>query len=81
MMRKLVRKYVLSLARLVGSRIHDYRTDECLGRALILVWRGRVHVIGYQGEKALVVDWLPEEKTRYWRSRIGFTTYRGEFDG
>lgn len=68
------------LVRIFGSRIEDYRTGESLGRALILVWRGRIHVIGYTGEKPLLIDFLAEDEVRYWRSRIGFTTQGKDWD-
>lgn len=75
-MKRQFKKWLMSLVHTFGSRIEDYRTGEHLGRAFIIAWRGKIHVIGYEGSKPLLVEWLPEDRVRYWRCRISFTTYR-----
>ncbi len=41
-----LRALVLRVARLLGSPVIDARTGKVLGRALVVPFRGRVHVIG-----------------------------------
>ena len=68
-----IRGIGLSVVRLVGTKIIDQRTGESLGRALIVPWRGRVHVIGL--ETAVKVVWLPQQRLTYWKQEIGFATH------
>ena len=70
-MRTLLRKIGLSLARLVGTRLVDFQTGRDLGKALIIAWRGKVHVIGL--ETAVRAVFLPQKRLTYWKQEIGFT--------
>lgn len=58
-----------------GSRVCDHRTDEFLGRALILVWGGRVLLIGYDGEIPVKPVFVSDPEIRYWRQTIGFESH------
>lgn len=69
----LIRNLGLRLARLLGSRIVDCQTGKPLGRALLLCWRGKIHVIGL--EKAVRLVFLPQERLTYWKQEIGFTVH------
>lgn len=64
-----------TLVPLFGRQIVDCRSGEVLGRAFLVSWFGRFYVLGYNGKKPLQLVWLAEDKVRYWRSRVGFTTY------
>lgn len=55
----------------LGQKIIDSKTGEKLGRALVVYWRGQVHIIGYTG-KPLVVRWAKSDKLRYWHSSLIF---------
>ena len=68
------------LVPFLGSKIVDCESGEKLGSAFLISWRGRFYVMAYNGEKPLRVVWLAEDQVRYWRSRIGFTTYSGDID-
>lgn len=71
-----------ALVPYLGSKIVDCQTGELLGRAFLFTWRAQFYVCAYNGDKPLRLVWLSEDKVRYWRSRIGFTTYSegGVFD-
>jgi hypothetical protein len=71
-MRKLLRTIGLFLARLVGTRLTDFQTGRDLGKALIIPWRGKVHVVGL--ETAVRAVFLPQKRLTYWKQEIGFTT-------
>lgn len=71
---RFLRKLYYFVCRVLGSTIIDYRSGKQLGSALLIIWQGRVYVLGYTGEKELVVMWKPESKLRYTHSSIVFTT-------
>lgn len=78
MMQKKLGSFIKSLVSLFGHKIIDCRSGVLLGRAFLLTWRGRFYVLAYDGDHPLRLVWLSENKTRYWRSRIGFTVYTEE---
>ncbi len=69
----LARSLVLRVARLLGSRVVDLRTGQVIGRALIVSFRGKVHVIGL--ETAVVPMFLPQSRLTYWKQELGFATH------
>jgi hypothetical protein len=71
-MRKFFRSVGLFFVRLLGARMTDYQTGRDLGKALIIPWRGKVHVIGL--ETAVRAVFLPQKRLTYWKQEIGFTT-------
>ena len=72
-----VRQIGLALARLFGSRITDCHTGRPLGRALLIMWRGKIYVIGLDTPVRLV--FLPQERLTYWKQEIGFTSHQYAF--
>lgn len=72
-MKMFIRNIGLRLARLCGSPIADCHTGQPLGRALLLSWRGKIHVIGL--ERAVRLVFLPQERLTYWKQEIGFTVH------
>src|SRR5262249_2769217 len=56
--------------RVFGSKIHDARTGEILGRALLVPWRGRILFIGNTG--AVEPVFLTQERLTYWKQELGF---------
>ncbi|BCU76929.1 hypothetical protein [Luteolibacter sp. LG18] len=56
-----------------GSPIRDEETGELLGRALVVVWRGKIHLIGFSGSMVLKPVFCVQDRVRYWRQTIGFT--------
>ncbi len=76
MKRLLVRKlrdFGLAVARLFASDLVDHRTGKKIGRALLLPWRGKIHVIGL--ELPVQVTFLPQERLTFWKQEIGFTAH------
>jgi hypothetical protein len=63
------------LVVLFGNDLTDERTGEKLGRALIFCWRGRIHLLGLDGENEVVAEFLPQDRMAFWERRIGFTTH------
>jgi hypothetical protein len=72
-MRKLIRSAGLALARIFGTRLTDFQTGEPLGKALIIPWRGKIHVIGL--EKDVRAIFQPQKRLTYWKQEIIFTTH------
>lgn len=70
--RKLIRTAGLKIAHTVGARIVD-ENGRSLGRALIIPWRGKIHVIGL--EVPVSVRWEPQKRLTYWKQEIGFATH------
>ena len=68
-----LRSVVLRAARWLGSPVVDARTGQVLGRALLVPFRGRVHVIGL--DAALVPVFLPQRRLTYWKQELGFTVH------
>ena len=68
-----LRAVVIRAARLVGSPVRDVRTGRLLGRALVVNFRGKVHVIGL--ETAVIPVFIPQERLTYWKQELGFTAH------
>jgi hypothetical protein len=63
------------LVTLFGNDLTDERTGRKVGRALLLCWRGRIHVLGWEGEDQVIPTFLPQEQMVFWDRQIGFTTH------
>lgn len=63
----------LAVARLFASDLVDFRTGEKIGRALLLPWRGKIHVIGL--DEAVQVAFIPQARLTFWKQEIGFTVH------
>jgi len=72
-MRALLRNIGDFFIRRLGSPIRDDETGEFMGRALIVVWRGRIHIIGFTGVGLLKPVFRSQDRIRYWRQSVGFT--------
>ena len=59
-------------ASLIGSEIRDYESDEFLGKAILLAFRGRIWVIGYTGKKGLRPVPVIKNEIRYWVQEMRF---------
>jgi hypothetical protein len=70
-MRALIRFLGLKIVGCIGSTICDEVTGERLGKALILPWRGKIHLVGYAGQPVRLV-FRAQAKVNYWRQSIGF---------
>ena len=70
-MKMFIRSIGLTIIHRVGMKIRDARTGRFLGRALVIPWGGKLHVIGLS--KAVRVSFLPQQRLTYWKQEIGFT--------
>ena len=71
MMKKSIRKIGMCLIMVIGSDIRDAADGAYLGRGLLLSWRGRVYLIGYEGPPLRPVC-VPQSGINYWRITLGF---------
>ena len=72
-MRKLIRSAILMIAHTFGARIIDFESRQNLGKALIIPWRGKIHVIGLK--TAVRPMFQPQKRLTYWKQEIGFTVH------
>jgi hypothetical protein len=73
MIRNFIRTVGLKIAQIIGTPIKDFRSDQSLGRALVIPWRGKIHVIGL---KAAVRPMFQRQKRlTYWKQEIVFTEH------
>ena len=72
-LKMILRALVVHTARLLGSPVVDHRTGRVLGRAMILSFRGKVHLIGLETPVRPV--FLPQSRLTYWKQEMGFTTH------
>jgi hypothetical protein len=63
------------LVVLFGNNLIDERTGQKVGRALLLCWRGRIHVLGLEGKDQVIPTFLPQKRMAFWDRQIGFTTH------
>ncbi len=63
----------LKVARRLGSPVRDVQTGELLGRALLVPFRGKVHVIGLDAVVRPVFS--AQKRLTYWRQELGFTAH------
>jgi hypothetical protein len=70
-MKKLLRRIGLVAVQLCGTDIRDIDDGAVLGRALVLAFGGRVHLIGYNGLALRPVS-VAQNRVKYWRITIGF---------
>ncbi len=71
--RRRFRDAVVRIARTIGTKIVDPQSGESLGRALVIPWRGKIHVIGL--ERPLRPFFVPQQRLTYWKQELGFTTH------
>lgn len=72
-MKQLVRDVGVSLVRRFGMKIRDHQTGRLLGRALVLPWRGRIHIIGF--DAAARPEFIPQQRLTYWKQELGFSAH------
>ena len=68
-----LRAVLILLVRWFGPRLVDAHSGRLLGRAFVLPWRGRLVLIGYEGDP-LRVEFGTQPRLTYWKQEILFTT-------
>ena len=72
-LRYFIRKLGLAISRRIGFAVIDYRTGKLLSRALFIPWRGKIHIIGLEGDVRPIFQ--PQKRLTYWKQEIVFTTH------
>ena len=78
MIRKFIRAVGLKIAQTIGMRIKDFPSGRSLGRALIIPWQGKIHVIGLDvavRHVAVRPMFQPQKRLTYWKQEIVFTEH------
>jgi hypothetical protein len=70
MIRKFIRTVGLKIAQTIGTKIEDFPSGRSLGRALVIPWRGKIHVIGLKA--AVLPMFQPQKRLTYWKQEIVF---------
>jgi hypothetical protein len=73
MIRKFIRALGLKIAQTIGTPIKDFPSGRSLGRALVIPWRGKIHVIGLK--TAARPMFQPQKRLTYWKQDIVFTEH------
>ena len=71
-LRQAMRAVLLGFARKFGAVVKD-ESGRVLGRALMIPFRGRIHVIGLETPVRLV--WVPQSRITYWKQEICFAQH------
>jgi hypothetical protein len=72
-MRKLIRSAILMIAHAFGARVIDFESGRNLGKALVIPWRGKIHLIGL--DAAVRPIFQPQKQLTYWKQEIVFTVH------
>jgi hypothetical protein len=78
MIRKFIRAVGLKIAQTIGTPIKDFSSGQSLGRALVIPWRGKIHVIGLDlavRHVAVRPMFQPQKRLTYWKQEIVFTEH------
>jgi hypothetical protein len=70
-MRLLFRRAGLAVVHRFGMKIYDCANGRLLGRALLVPWKGQIHVIGL--EATVRPLFLPQKRLTFWKQNLGFT--------
>jgi hypothetical protein len=72
-LRRFIRGAGLAIAHAIGTRLVDFQTGRPLGRALVIPWRGKIHIIGLG--KPVRPVFLPQKRITYWKQDLAFTLH------
>jgi hypothetical protein len=72
--KSLVKSLLPFLVKWFGSNIHDTRTGQMLGKAILLPWRGGVRLIGLPNA-FIAARFAPAPQTFYWHQNLEFFTH------
>lgn len=63
------------LAKVFGSRIVDQRTGECVGKAFVVAWGGKVRLLGLRETRPLYPAYQNQERQTFWRRDLVFRSH------
>ena len=61
---------MIALVRKHGTMLRDVETGASLGRALLIPWGGKIHIIGLQS--TVQPYFLRQTRLTYWKQEFGF---------
>jgi hypothetical protein len=76
--RTFANRFLIGLAKVFGMRLIDEDTKEVLGKALIIPFRGKIHLIGFHspGDHGFVIPQFDtQERATYWKQSIVFARH------
>lgn len=77
-MKKILRSFLLWLARSFGPKLIDQRTGKPVGRVFIFVWRGRIQIFGLP-EDGLIPEvkpaFRPQRRLTFSVQEVEFSSY------
>ena len=63
------------LVTVFGNNLTDQRTGRKVARALMFCWRGRIYLLGLEGDDQVIPVFLSQKRMTFWKRRIGFATH------
>ena len=67
-----LRDVAVAVVQRVGSTLRDADSGQMIGRALLIPWGGKIHVVGLKPETPVRVQFLAQSRLTYWKQEIGF---------
>jgi hypothetical protein len=67
-----LRDAAVAVVQRVGPALRDAESGKTLGRALLIPWGGKIHVIGLRPEIPVRVRFLVQPRLTYWKQEVGF---------
>lgn len=68
----LIREAGLAAIHRFGMKVYDSKSGQFLGRALLVPWKGKIHVLGLFSTVRPV--FLPQPRLTFWKQTLGFHT-------
>lgn len=67
-------RFALSVGtRMFGRKLVDQRTGQVAGRVFVIVWRGKIRIIG--GPVGFKPEFMPQDRLTYWMQDLGFSSH------
>jgi hypothetical protein len=70
--KKWLRDVAVAVVQRMGPALRDAESGQTLGRALLIPWGGKIHVIGLKPEIPVRVQFLAQPRLTYWKQEVGF---------
>jgi hypothetical protein len=71
--KKWLRDAVVGAVQRMGPIIRDTESGQVLGRALLIPWSGKIHVIG--ASPVIFPRWATQKQLTYWKQEIVFSAH------
>ena len=76
-LRNLANRTLVGLAKVFGMRLVDQHTKETLGKAIVIPFRGKIHLIGFHSaDNGFVIpQFVTQRRVTYWKQSIVFAKH------